>query len=264
MRQARGLALLGLLGISLAGCGPSFSSKAKNGITFYCPGAGNVDFGDRGIREGLEAAGYKGEVASVLWTISLNPAIDQAVKLNARVGGMRLARTIKRYADRFPGRPINLVGLSAGTGVALFACERLDDDYQVDNVLLLSGSISCNYDIDPALRGIKGQIINYYSPQDAILAGPMKIFGTIDGKLGVDGAGAVGLKPPRHKDRVVNIRWRREWARYGYYGGHTDVTNPNFVEAKLASHIIESGSASAMSTTGATSWARAPQDEHLN
>ncbi|MBU0618182.1 MAG: hypothetical protein KKI02_10730, partial [Planctomycetes bacterium] len=83
-----------------AGCAPMFGPRAQNGITFYCPGAGNFDFGDMGIRQGLEAAGYQGQVASVLWTVSFNPAIDQRLG-NARLGAVRLARTIEHYINKY-------------------------------------------------------------------------------------------------------------------------------------------------------------------
>ncbi len=71
---------VGCLLVSLAGCAPAFGPKAANGITFYCPGAGNLDFGDAGIRAGLERAGYRGQVATLMWTVSFNPAIDQALR----------------------------------------------------------------------------------------------------------------------------------------------------------------------------------------
>lgn len=226
--------------ISLSvGCTPSFSKAAQNGIVFYCPGAGNIDMGDQGLRTGLRGAGFRGDVASVIWTLSANPALDQAMKFNARLAGERLARTIEAYVDKYPGSPISVAGLSAGTGVAIFACEKLKPEYKVDNVVLLAGSISSNYDVSRALRNIRGKIYNYYSSQDLILSGPMKLFGTIDGKLGADGVGLVGLSPPRGRDRVVNIRWRSEFKRYGYYGGHTDITSSGFVKNYLADQLTE-------------------------
>jgi hypothetical protein len=108
----------------------------------------------------------------------------------------------------------------------------------VDNVILLGSSLSHRYDVSKALRHVKGRIYNYYSSSDAVLAGPMKLFGTIDGVFGVDGAGAVGLHSPRGQDRIVNIRWRSEYAGYGYYGGHTDATSPRFVQAYLSKHVM--------------------------
>jgi len=223
------------------GCTPTFTEKARYGVTFYCPGAGNIDFGDSGLRAGLEEAGYEGEVATVIWTVSLNPAIDQTVRINARIAGRRLARAIEKYVDEFgrrEGALVNVVGLSAGSGVAVWALEDLKDGYQVDNVVLLASSLSHRYDVSEALPKIRGRLYNFYSPNDVILSGPMKIFGTIDGVFFEDGAGAVGLRPPGNSGKVVNVGWRPEFQRYGYYGGHIDVTSPEFVRAQIAPRII--------------------------
>jgi len=219
------------------GCAPTFGPKAQNGITFYCPGAGNFDFGDVGVRQGLEAAGYRGQVASVLWTSGLGPGVDQRLG-NARLGGLRLARTIEQYVNNYPGRPVNIVGLSAGTGVAIWALENLKPHHRVDNVVLLGSSLWHRYDVGKALRRVNGKIYNYYSPQDFVLAGPMKVFGTIDGVFGEDGAGAVGLHSPNGSDRVVNIQWEPAFERYGNFGNHMDGTRAPFVKQYISKHIM--------------------------
>lgn len=223
--------------VGSTGCAATFGRKAQNGITFYCPGAGNFDFGDVGVRQGLEAAGYQGQVASVLWTVSFNPAIDQRLG-NARLGGVRLARTIEQYVDRYPGRSVNVIGLSAGTGVAIWALEDLKPGYRVDNVVLLGSSLWYRYDVSKALRQVNGRVYNYYSPNDQVLAGLMKVFGTIDGVFGEDGAGAVGLHPPKGSARVVNIQWQPAFERYGNFGNHTDGTRAPFVKEYISKHIM--------------------------
>jgi pimeloyl-ACP methyl ester carboxylesterase len=245
MSQRGSLRLLILSQIALAGCAPIFGPKAQYGITFYCPGAGNMDFGDLGIRQGLESAGYPGQVATFTWTIApLNPAVDQSFRLNAILRAKLLADLIERYQRDYPGEPVNVIGLSAGTGVAVWALEDLKDGHEVENVILLSSSLWHHYDVSKALRHVSGKIYNYYSPNDAVLAGPMKIFGTIDGVFGQDGAGAVGLdRPPELADRVVNIRWEPSFGRYGYNGGHLDSTSAPFVQAFIAQHIISSSAA---------------------
>lgn len=223
----------------LTGCfSPHYSVKADVGVTFYIPGAGNVDFGDAGVREGLQAAGYRGEVAAYMWTISFNPAIDQTIRLNAKLRAKRLADIIEEYMDKYPERPVNLVGLSAGTGIAIWALEDLDPKYKVDNVVLLSSSLWHRYDIGKALERVKGKVFVYYSPYDSVLAGPMKIFGSIDGVFGEDGAGAVGLHTPHGAERVVNIPWRAEYRKYGYNGGHVDSTSAPFVRTFLSKHLL--------------------------
>ncbi|MBU0639614.1 MAG: hypothetical protein KKB50_12170 [Planctomycetes bacterium] len=241
--RAPGLSVCLLGALLLAGCAPTFGPRAKYGVTFYCPGAGNIDFGDAGVREGLERAGYRGQVATLMWTVSFNPAIDQALRFNARLGGTRLARAIEQFIDQYPGREVSLIGLSAGSGVAIWALEDLKPGYEVNNIVLLGSSLWHEYDVSKALRRVKGRIYNYYSPNDPVLAGPMKIFGTIDGVFGKDGAGAVGLHAPGGSARVVNVCWRPEYKRYGYYGGHTDSTSPAFVQAEISRHVIAAQSA---------------------
>lgn len=237
-RKGLRLAMLGVLLTGLTGCATSFGPNAKNGIIFYCPGAGNLDIGDSGIREGLKAAGFRGEVASLLWTVSFNVAIDQAVKANARLGGERLARMIEDYCEQYPGRPVHLVGFSAGTGVAVFALESLKEGYAVDNVVLLGSSLWNKYDVGKAMGHVRGKMFVFYSPKDMVLAGPMKVFGTIDGVFADDAAGSVGLRSPSGRERIVNIGWRPEFERYGYVGGHFDVTSSRFLEAEVAPILV--------------------------
>ncbi len=239
MRRRIGLAVLGLA-LAATGCGPRFGPNAVRGITFYCPGIGNTDFGDAGVRAGLAQAGYRGQVATFNWTLApIVGVVDQALRINARLKASLLAREIERYQDEYPGRPVNLVGISAGTGVCVWALEDLPANRSVDNVVLLASSLWHKYDVSKALKRVRGRMYCYHSPYDAILSGPMKLFGTIDGVFGEDGAGAVGLRvPPGRADRLVNVRYRPEFQRYGYYGGHVDGTSPSFVRHVLAANLL--------------------------
>jgi pimeloyl-ACP methyl ester carboxylesterase len=241
MRGVRGKGLLLLLaaGGLTAGCGLSFGPRARYGITFYCPGAGNYDMGDVNIRRGLEAAGYRGQVATFLWTMSFNPAIDQIVRINPILRSRILARYIRQYREQYPDQPVHVIGLSAGTGVAMWAIEALPEGCYVDNVVLLASSLSRGFDAGKALRRIRGCIYVYYSPNDAVLSLPMRVTGTIDGVFTQDPAGLVGLYPPGGPhERIVNIPWRPEFEKLGYYGGHTDCTSPRFVQAEIAPRLM--------------------------
>lgn len=261
MRNARFIAMIGLT-TTLTGCIAGFGERAKNGITFYCPGVGNMDLGDEGIRTGLEKAGYHGQVARMTWSLSFNPAIDQTVRIIAQQGGKRLAGYIQDYLDQYPGREVNIVGLSAGTGVAVWALEALKPKYKVSNVVLISSSLWHKYDASRALRNVKGKIYNYYSPTDAVLAGPMKVFGSIDGVFLEDAAGAVGLQvPPGAENRIVNVEWRPEFEKYGYYGGHTDGTSAAFVQAVIAAHLVKPGADQSPQTALARQAATVPPAE---
>jgi pimeloyl-ACP methyl ester carboxylesterase len=252
---------VGLLSVGLIGCGPEFGPQAKYGITFYCPGVGNVDMGDAGLRDGLQRAGYRGQVSRLTWSYTFNPVVDQTVQPIARLGGARLASYIQEYIDRYPGCEVNVVGLSAGTGVAVWALESLRAPYQVNNVVLLSSSLSSDYDVSHALTHTKGRIFNYYSPHDAVLTQLMRVACTIDGKIAAEGAGAVGLHPPRGAERIVNIEWNPEFARYSYCGGHMDNTSPDFVRVVVSRHIVtDAPPLAAPGTAHATLTATTPPD----
>ncbi len=260
MNRVLSLSGLVFVGLALTGCATDYGKRADNGLTFYCPGAGNADMGDAGLRSGLQRAGYRGQVARLTWSVSFNAVVDQTVRVIARQGGKNLARCIEDYIDKYPGREVNLVGLSAGTGVAIFGLEELKPGYEVNNVVLIASSLHHKYDVGKALRRVKGRIYCYYSRNDAVLASLMKAFGTIDGVFLEDGAGAVGLHSPRGADRIVNIGWRPEFEKYGYFGGHTDGTSAAFVQEYIAGHIVTSQHVARSRIVAAIESAKVPRD----
>ena len=85
--------------------GRKWPVKFANSDFYDSDGTFNVDAAKDAYLVMLKAAGYPGQVASILWTVSFNPAIDQRLG-NARLGGVRLARTIEHYCDQFPGREL--------------------------------------------------------------------------------------------------------------------------------------------------------------
>lgn len=222
----------------MVGCA-SGPSAERFGKIYYLDGAGNWGFGTYDVPEGLKEAGYTGDVEVYLWTTSLLPIVDQLNIVGAKLRAAALTRRIERYARRYPGRPINMIALSAGTGVTIWAIERLHKGVKVNNVILLGSSLSHDYDVTKALKHMTGKIRAYYSPHDRVLAA-VPIIGTIDGRRGVKAIGQVGLTPPpKMADRVVNIAWNRKYARYGWTGSHTDCTRKDFVKYVLAKHLID-------------------------
>jgi len=222
--------------VVLVGC---TDPREEFGKTYYLDGAGNWGFGVTEIARALEAAGYKGSFEAYMWTSSFNPALDQMNRPFARLRAALLAEKIAAYLDEYPDNDVNIIALSAGTGVAIWAVEALPNDLQVNNVVLLGSSLSSDYDMSKALRHIRGKVYVYYSPHDAILDGPVRLLGTIDGKFDVAAAGLVGLHPPGGgQGKIVNIPWRPEYAQYGWAGGHTDSTSEAFVRKFVARHIV--------------------------
>ena len=135
-RNSSALAVMAIILIS--GCQSGNPKAEPFGKTYYLDGAGNLGFGTAQVPGGLQKAGYKGDVEVFIWTISLNPLIDQLNILGAaEAAGRRLAERIKDYKKRFPQNRVNIIALSAGTGVAVWACENLDSQSRIDNLVLL-------------------------------------------------------------------------------------------------------------------------------
>jgi hypothetical protein len=210
------------------------------GRTYYIDGAGNWGYGVREVSSGLRRAGYRGRIINWRWSPTFNPALDQTIgRPFAKSRGKALGEEINTYCRAFPGRPVNIIALSAGTGVATWACETLRPPARVRSLILLGSSLSSNYDFRWALGNIDGGIWVYYSSRDGILRGPVRALGTIDGKLGADGAGLVGLHPRTvNSDKIHNIGWSEGYRRLGWSGSHTDATSEPFVRNVLARHIV--------------------------
>ena len=131
----------------------------------------------------------------------------------------------------------NIIGLSAGTGVGIWAIESVKPPYKVNNFVMVGSSLSNKYDVRKALANMKGNIYVYHSRSDPVLDGPVRALGTIDGSFD-DAAGLVGLRGPgAETGRVVNIPWSSKFASLGWTGGHTDCTNRTFVCKEIACRI---------------------------
>ncbi len=127
----------------LSGCiignRPTFVSTGSvlDGKVFYLDGAGNFGFGKESVPIGLAEAGYQGHVEHFIWTTYMGPLVDQMNLSHNRRAARVLARRIRTYQRQHPGRPVDLIGLSAGSGVAIFALEALPPENKVDHVVFL-------------------------------------------------------------------------------------------------------------------------------
>lgn len=227
---------LGLI-LIIAGC---VDPTEKFGKVYYLDGAGNWGFGVSEVPQGLRQAGYQGSVEVFVWTSSFNPAIDQVNIAGNRLRAALLSGKIQDYIRRHPDQSVNLIALSAGTGIATWAVESLEKQYHVDNLVLLGSSLSFDYDMTRALSHIKGKVYVYYSPHDEVLTTGAAALGTVDRKF-VDGAGLRGMRPNgRSNPRIVNIGWTSRYSRLGWTGAHTDATSPAFVAREIAPRILPS------------------------
>lgn len=217
--------------------------NAWEGTTYYVGGAGPIGHvGSFDVPTGLRDAGYTGFVKVFTWQ-SMNHAGDQINLERNRFNAAKLAAGIKRYRRSYPHAKINIVALSAGTGIATFAIEFLPEDLKIDNVVFLGCSLSSRYNLTRALKRIRGKMYVLHSPHDLILKDVVWYTGTIDrssasdgiaGLRGVEIAADASRETRRQYRKLRNIPYRQAFAESGYGGGHTDSTRRAFVREYIA------------------------------
>ncbi len=266
----------------LSGCiignRPTFVSTGSvlDGKVFYLDGAGNFGFGKESVPTGLAEAGYPGNVEHFIWTMYMGPLVDQMNLSHNRRAARGLARRIRIYQRQHPGRPVDLIGLSAGSGVAIFALEELPPENNVDHVVLLSSSLSAEYDLTRALRRVKHGVYVFWSPGDPVLRSFVPIVGTVDrSEFGAPPAGARGMRLPPGADSETKVLYRKafnvEW-KPGATGGtvgsvmtlrHAETTRAQFIRVMVGPLLLNrgratspprSGSGRNASATPSTSW----------
>jgi hypothetical protein len=245
---------------------PDRAERMTRGYIYYCDGAGGgglVMNWSGGVRQGLTDAGYDGSGEMFPWETGMGVMADQTASVEyKRQKASALADKIVDYSKKEPGATIHLMGLSAGTAVVAFALEALPSQNSVQNVVMLSGSLSSGYDLSAALRHVKGKMYIFTSQRDEVLLTAVPLAGTADrvsaegGTIGLNGAriprGATSEVRDLYR-KIVVVPWNSQFARYGNEGGHTDTVNAAFVQQFIAPLVVTGSSRSntAVASAGA-------------
>ena len=221
------------------------------GKTFYVGGAGLFgNFGALDVPKGLGQGGFEGATEIFDWQSRFGWSLrDQFDRSRNQSQARRLAQEIQAYQDHFPGKPVHIIALSAGTGIATWALEQLPDGYGVNVAVFFGSSLSRNYDLTDALGHVDGMLYNFYSSKDQVLRNLVPLTGTIDRRyLGKSVAGLRGFAIPRGVDRAGrdlyrararNMPWVRAYRRHSYRGGHTDGTSRSFIRHIITPMLLE-------------------------
>jgi hypothetical protein len=203
------------------------------------------------VRDGLKAADFHGDLVNFRWQTGAGAVVDQIKPAGTkRAKARQLAKAITEYKGANPHEAVNLIGLSAGTSIVVFALEELPEDHPVDNAILLGSSLNSDYDLGEALKRVRNRMYVFTSKRDTVLQFLMPITGTADRKmLTGKAAGITGFRLPpkanvetRHLyAKVVNIAWVPEFERAGHAGGHIDVVNRRFVKEYVAPLVFQEG-----------------------
>lgn len=219
--------------------------RLDQGYTIILPGSvGGSDL-DHGLVTGLKQADVPTAIELVDWTPSqfLVAYNMMAYEHNCAVAGA-VAAKIVAYQERYPGRPVYLIGYSGGGGVAVLALERLPQNVKITKTVLLAPTISNDYDLRNAARHSERGIANFYSPLDApILMVLGTAVGMTDGRHALP-AGAIGFQTPSvlktesdkktYTDHLSQHPYDVDMLLDGHVGGHFSWVNPSFVAKHVA------------------------------
>lgn len=253
---------LGLLLIALSvGCASKsnwngqFQTDRKERLTrgcvFYFDGAGG---GTRksnyaeGVVQGMLEAGYQGAGELVSWETGKGLMADQDASVafkreKAREGSAK----IQAYQKSHPGKPVNLLGFSAGTAEVVFALEMLPESTPADHVVLLGTSLSHDYDLTEALKRVKDKLYIFTSTHDRMLGTLMPLSGTADRKFNDPGAGIKGFVLPAgassatrklYADKIVTIPYSKDFRKDQDKGRHFDNVKKEFIRDEVAPLLV--------------------------
>lgn len=217
--------------------------ERPRGLVLVLGGVGGLDLCGFSLRRAARAARLPSAVEVVVWGHGFGRWYsDLSDVANLRDQARRVAERIRGYRAEHPGEPVFLVGKSGGAGVAAGALERLDAE-SVERAILLEPALSPRYDLAPALRAVRREMVVFTSPMDVMILGVgTRLFGTID-RVRTFGAGLTGFALPgpdepdagraRQYAKLRQVRWTPRMIGRGHLGGHFGADQPWFLRAQV-------------------------------
>jgi len=221
-------------------------SRLANGLVVILPGIEGESELNHNIRRGLLLAGIDRALPIYNWgrpIPGVGMLLNQMDFVGNRLAGVRIAKFIEEYQDKYPGQPVYVVGHSGGGGVAVFTAEGLSEGRQIDGLILLSASISAGYDLTKAIGKCRNGIVNFYNRGDTgLLLIGTTITSNVDGMRGPS-AGLNGFSPlagsdPPAKKSAYHKLYQVNVGRYGGGDPHAAATRPHFVSGYVAPWVL--------------------------
>lgn len=218
--------------------------REQRGYVIILPGIEGYSFLNRRIRNGLLRAGVPYSIEIYDWTLRWPLALYNLRSRRLHESQVRiLHEKILTYQQRFPNRPVFLIGHSGGGAMTLRVLESLPDKRTIAGAVLLGAAISPKYDCRPALQHVDRKIWNITSYADFLFLGMLTgIAGTLDGYHSLC-AGMVGFGPqelsPIEAAKFQELPYRWEYFWTGNLAGHFGYTAPRFVERYVAPLLLQ-------------------------
>jgi pimeloyl-ACP methyl ester carboxylesterase len=217
--------------------------RLDRGYTLLLPGITGCTSTDHELIVGFARADVPSAIEMYDWTEGPWLLLSNLRGLaRNRRQARKIAGKIVAYQDRYPGRPVHVIGYSGGAGMAVLALEALPPGRRVTSAILLGATLAPDYDLRLAMGHTERGIRSFYSPLDVpILMGAIALVGTTEGRHTV-GAGAWGFTVPKklrgeereqYQGRLAQQRYTLEMLACGNFGGHYGWIRPRFVQQWL-------------------------------
>jgi len=219
-------------------------TRQRRGYVIILPGIEGYSWLNRRIRAGLVQAEVPYAIEIHDWTRRLPRAIYNLRSRRLHRQQSRIVQNkILAYQQRWPQRPVFLIGHSGGGAMALRILEDLPEKTSISGAVLLGAAISPYFDFRKALQHVDRKIWNMTSLADVIFLGMLTLTaGTLDGYHSVS-AGMVGFRPPplsiHEVDKFEEMPYRTEYWQYGHLAGHFGFTAPRFVKNYIAPLLMQ-------------------------
>lgn len=194
---------------------------------------------DHELIAGLRDGGFDGPTEIINWPgdhAGLAALLNR--KRNDEQAELVAARIVQILHDDSRAHVV-LTSHSGGTGIAVWALEKLPSNVKIESLFLLSSALSPDYDLTQALRHVRRHAYAFNSEHDTIvLSAGTGMFGTIDG-VKCDGAGRNGFNKPSNASelqyaKLVQRPYETSWMSYGNNGDHLGTLSRRFSQHVLA------------------------------
>lgn len=233
---------LGLLGAALPAAEAPAPPSAKPALVIVVGGVGGLENLTAFTKWAVQYASVDCEVRPFDWTHGKGHIFkDLQDTRNHATKTAELVVEIQRARAADATRPIYLIGRSGGSVLALGATAALPTQ-TLERIILLSPAVSPAYDLRPALRATRQEIVSFYSDLDWFVLGwGTWQFGTAD-RFYTTSAGKTGFVVPPDADedtaaqyrRLVQVRWTPGMILHGHTGGHVGTAMPLFLARDVA------------------------------
>jgi pimeloyl-ACP methyl ester carboxylesterase len=222
------------------------TAAVRPGVVFVLGGVGGCDPVQTWAPVALPLAGVPHEIRVFEWTHGKFRVLRDVQDTRWLLGKAgELADRVRAVKAEDPDRPVYLVGHSAGAAVVLYAAAELPPG-TLERVVVLSPAVSPTFDLRPALRATRKELVAFHSPLDVFVLGwGTSTFGTAD-RYYMPAAGFTGFQTPDGLDdegrelygRLVQSAWR--WDMCLERGGlHNGPCTPLCIGKQVAPWLVK-------------------------